>query len=205
MAIYYGMIGLMDHHVGRIIDALDRLGIADDTLVVFTTDHGHFLGQHGLIAKGAFHFEDMVKLPMLVRWPGEAPAGEVMSALQSQVDFAPTFLDAAGICIPGLMQGLSQLDVWRGRQASARDHVIVENRHQPTRVHLRTYIDERCKLTVYRHANYGELFDLREDPNEVRNLWDEPDAVALKTRVMHRFLQAELEREPTRMPRIAGA
>ncbi|HOZ48400.1 MAG TPA: sulfatase-like hydrolase/transferase [Candidatus Hydrogenedentes bacterium] len=205
MAVYYGMISLMDHHIGRILDALDRLGIADSTLVIFLTDHGHFLGQHGLIAKGAFHFEDMIKLPMLVRWPGNVPQNQVLSALQSQVDLAPTCLAAAEIPAPGVMQGVNQLGVWCGQQNAARDHIIVENRHQPTRLHLRTYVDERYKLTVYRHADYGELFDLEEDPCEIRNLWNEPSAVELKMRIMHRFLQAELEREPTRMPRIAGA
>ena len=73
MAIYYGMISLMDKYIGRILDSLDELGLAENTLVVFTTDHGHFFGHHGLIAKGAFHYEDMVKVPFIVRWPGTGP------------------------------------------------------------------------------------------------------------------------------------
>ena len=77
MAVYYGMVSLMDREIGRILDALDRLGITNNTLVVFTTDHGHFLGQHGLIAKGAFHYEDMIKIPMLARLPGALLPGEV--------------------------------------------------------------------------------------------------------------------------------
>ena len=205
MAVYYGMISLMDREIGRILDAVDRLGIADNTLVVFTTDHGHFLGQHGLIAKGAFHYEDMIKLPMIARFPGRIPAGAVSPALQSQIDYAPTFLSAAGIEVPGYMQGLSQLDAWCAGGIGVRDHVIVENRHEPTRVHLRTYVDERYKITVYRDQPYGELFDLEQDPGETNNLWDEPSAVALKCEVLHRFMNAELLREPTRMPRVAGA
>ncbi len=205
MAVYYGMISLMDREIGRILDALDRFGIAENTLVVFSTDHGHFLGQHGLIAKGAFHYEDMIKLPMLARYPGVIPAGGVSSALQSNVDYAPTFLDAAGIPVPGLMQGRSQLDAWRGGVPGVREHVIVENRHEPTKVHLRTYVDRRYKLTVYRDAECGELFDLEQDPGEVQNLWDDPAAAALKADLLHRFMQAELQREPTRMPRIWGA
>ena len=73
IATYYGMISLMDHHIGRILDALDRRGLTADTLVVFITDHGHFIGQHGLIAKGPFHYEDMLRLPFVVRWPGRVP------------------------------------------------------------------------------------------------------------------------------------
>ncbi|MCZ7648825.1 MAG: sulfatase-like hydrolase/transferase [Planctomycetota bacterium] len=205
MAVYYGMTSFMDQQIGRTLDELDRLGIAENTLVMFSTDHGHFLGQHGLIAKGAFHFDDLIRLPHLVRWPGQVPAGRSCEALQSQVDYAPTFLSAAGIEVPGLMQGVSQLDVWRGRAERARDHAIVENRHQPTKIHVRTFVDERYKLTVYRGETYGELFDLREDPHETHNRWDDPDCAAVKARLFEKFVQAEIAREPTRMPRIAGA
>jgi len=204
MATYYGMISFMDHQIGRILDCLDRLGIAENTLVVFTTDHGHFLGQHGLIAKGAFHFEDMIRIPMLARWTGRLPAGAVSRALQSQVDFPSTFLSAAGIDVPGLMQGVDQLSCWSGGEA-ARDHCIVENRHQPTRLNARTYVDRQYKITVYCDQPYGELFDLEADPGEVRNLWDDPASMPLKCELLHRFMNAELKREPTRMPRIAGA
>jgi uncharacterized sulfatase len=103
------------------------------------------------------------------------------------------------------MQGVNQLDVWQDREVAARDHVIVENRHQPTRLHLHTYVDAQYKLTVYRGADYGELFDLEQDPEERRNLWDDPQAQDLKATLLHRFLQAEIAREPTRMPRIAHA
>jgi uncharacterized sulfatase len=205
IAIYYGMMSFIDHEIGRVLDTLDRLGAADETLVLFTTDHGHFLGQHGLIAKGPFHFEDLLKTPMIVRYPPKVPAGARTAGLQSQVDFAPTFLRAAGLKIPGWMQGVDQWDVWCGTAPAARDHVIVENRHQPTRVHLRTYVDPRYKITVYRGQSYGELFDLQEDPGEVRNLWGDPAQRELKATLLHRFVLAELQREPTRMPRIAGA
>lgn len=218
MAIYYGMISFMDHEIGRVLAKLDGLGLAEHTLVVFTTDHGHFLGQHGLIAKGAFHYEDMIRVPFLVRWPGKVEAGQISQTLQSTVDLAPTFLAAAGIPVPGLMQGYVQLPVWcgdaapplpepvaQGTHVGPRDHVVVENRHQPTKLHLRTYVDARYKLTVYRGHDYGELFDLVEDPGEVHNLWDEPSAAALKLYLLHRAVQYEIEREPTRMPRVAGA
>ncbi|MFP4028024.1 MAG: sulfatase-like hydrolase/transferase [Candidatus Brocadiia bacterium] len=205
MAVYYGMISFMDREIGRVLNALDRLGIAEDTLVVFTTDHGHLLGHHGLVAKGAFHYEDLVKIPMLARYPGCIPAGAVVSALQSQVDLPVTFLEACGIEAPGYMQGTDQLDVWAGEKDSARNHVMVENRHQPTAIHLRTYVDERYKITVYRDESYGELFDLQEDPEEHSNLWHDPEYTELKAEVLHRFANAELVREPTRMPRIAVA
>lgn len=205
MAVYYGMTSFMDQQIGRILDKVDELGIAENTLVVFTTDHGHFLGQHGLIAKGAFHYDDLIRLPFLARYPGQIPAGATDDSLQSLVDLAPTFLSAAGIEVPGLMQGVDQMSVWRGEAERAREHVIVENRHQPSALHVRTYIDERYKLTVYRGRDEGELFDLQDDPEERRNRWDDPAWAGIKAQLLHAALDAEIAREPTRMSRIAGA
>src|SRR5690606_14568409 len=110
-----------------------------------------FLGQHGLAAKGPFHYEDLVKLPFIVRWKaGGVPAGAVSEAIQSLVDLAPTFLAAAGAKVPGLMQGVNQMPAWQQPSARVRTAAIVENRHQPTAIHLRTLITERYKLTIYR-------------------------------------------------------
>jgi arylsulfatase A-like enzyme len=204
MACYYGMVSLIDHEIGRILACLDRLGIAENTLVVFTTDHGHFLGQHGLIAKGAFHYEDLLRIPLIARLPGQIPAGTVSQAIQSQIDLPPTFLSAAGIPIPGAFQGVDQLPAWRTGSVG-RDHALVENRHNPTSVHLRTLVTPRHKLTVYRSASYGELFDLETDPGEIHNRWDDPAYAQVKAELLLRFVQAEIQREPTRMPRIAGA
>ena len=205
MAVYYGMISFMDAQIGRILDKLEALGVAENTLVIFSTDHGHFVGQHGLIAKGPFHYEDMLKLPFIVRWPDQIPAGKVSSALQSLIDLTPTFLAAAGQEIPGEIQGVNQLNVWRGVTDAARDHIFCENRHNPVMPHLRTFVTNRHKLTVYRQGNEGELFDLKADPRELNNLWNSPEHGALKLELMHRFIQTTLENEPTRMPRIAGA
>ena len=79
IATYYGMISCMDKYIGRIIDHLDMLGLAENTLVVFTSDHGHYFGQHGLIAKGAFHYEDGIRVPMIARLPGRIPARKAQS------------------------------------------------------------------------------------------------------------------------------
>ncbi len=205
MAIYYGMISLMDQQIGRILEALARLGIAENTLVVFTSDHGHFLGQHGLIAKGAFHYEDLLRVPFIARFPGRIPAGGEISALQGLVDLAPTFLSACNCAVPGAMQGVNQWPVWSGQTKDARSDVVVEFRHQPTKVHLRTLITKRYKLTVYRDHPYGELFDLADDPGERCNRWHDPAWAGIKAQMFQQFVNAELVREPTRMPRIAGA
>ncbi len=205
IAVYYGMISLMDKYIGAILDEVDRQGLADNTVVLFTTDHGHLFGQHGLVKKGAFHYDDLLRVPFLVRWPGQVPAGRRSAALQSFVDLAPTFLGLAGAPVPRTMVGRDQGPVWRGKAQAVRDHVLVENHHQPTTIHVKTYVDARYKITVYCNHAYGELFDLQEDPGETRNLWDEPAYAECKSELLLKFLHAELEKEPVWMPRVGPA
>jgi uncharacterized sulfatase len=102
------------------------------------------------------------------------------------------------------MQSQNQFPTWEGK-LPAREWVMVENRHNPTTVHLRTLVTNQYKITVYRNASYGELFDLENDPDELTNQWDNPDYAAVKTEMLLKFAQAEIQKEPTRMPRIAGA
>jgi len=205
MALYYGMVSMMDKYIGKILDKLDESGLTENTAVVFTTDHGHLFGQHGMTAKGAFLYEDMVKLPYIVSMPGTIPEGKTSEALQSIVDLAPTFLSIAGIEIPRTMTGVDQKNVWYGNEESARDHVIVENHHQPTTIHQRTYINKRYKITVYHKQNFGEMFDIQQDPNEIKNLWDVPETQTLKGELLLKLIQADLGKEPIWMPRVCGA
>ncbi|MCY9697377.1 sulfatase family protein [Paenibacillus alginolyticus] len=202
VATYYGMISLMDKYIGNILNKLDELGLADNTIVVFTTDHGHFFGQHGLQAKGGFHYEDLIKIPFIVRYPGKVPAGVTSPAIQSLVDLAPTFLSLCGISIPHHMTGLDQSQVWCGQKSQARDHAICEFRHTPTTIHQKTYVDERYKITVYYNQTYGEIFDLQQDPGEIRNLWNNPEYQSLKSELMLKYIWAELGKESMAMPRV---
>lgn len=202
MATYYGMISCMDKYIGKILDKLDELGLADNTIVIFSTDHGHFFGQHGLHYKGPFHYEDQIKLPFIVRYPDKVPSGRTTSAMQSLVDLAPTCLSFADIAIPRDMTGVDQKDVWLGKKEQARDHIICEMRHEPTTVHLKTFVDERYKITLYYQQKYGELFDLQEDPGEIHNLWDNPDYAEIKSDLMFKYVWAEMGKEPMRMPRV---
>jgi len=205
VATYYGMVSLMDKYIGVILDRLDALGLAQDTLVVFTTDHGHLFGQHNMIAKGAFHYEDLLRVPFVVRQPGAVPAGVRSHALQSLVDLPVTFLNWLGLPVPRAMTGKDQSAVWRGQAASAREHVVVENRHEPFTIHAKTYIDKRYKITVYYNRDRGELFDLQEDPGEHNNLWTQPQAAELKNQLVMKLLFAEMAKEPLWMPRVANA
>lgn len=205
MATYYGMISLLDKYIGKILDKLDALGMAEDTLVVFTTDHGHFFGQHGLIAKGPFHYDDVIKIPAIARLPGKIPANKISNNLMSIVDLAPTFLSAAQIKPPRCMTGLNLLPEWQNEIKKTRNHVIVENRHQPTTLHIKTYINERFKFTTYWGQDYGELFDRINDPNEINNLWDNSDYQNEKNNLFKELLFAEMIKEPLPMPRVFGA
>lgn len=205
IAVYYGMVSLLDKYVGQILDYLDETGLAENTLVVFTSDHGHFYGQHGLIAKGPFHYEDVIRVPFLVRLPGQVPAGKRSAALQSLVDLPQTFLEACGMPEPRGMAGVSQWKSWTGAEEPARHHIVVENRHQKESIHVKTYVDSRYKLTVYYDRSYGELFDLEEDPGEINNLWDDPGSAPLKSELLMKLIHAEMGKEPLWMPRVTHA
>ncbi|MCK5806449.1 MAG: sulfatase-like hydrolase/transferase, partial [Lentisphaeria bacterium] len=205
IATMYGMMTMLDEHVGRIIDNLERLGLAESTLVCFTTDHGDFWGQHGLTAKAIHHYEDLLRVPLVLSMPGTVPSGVISDSLQSTVDLSQTFLSVAGLAVPRTMSGVDQKAVWFGEVEGLRDHVIVENQHQPTTMNMRTYIDQRYKMTVHYNREYGELYDLQEDPGEYRNLWDLPDCAALKTEMLLKFLYGEMAKAPLPMPRIVGA
>lgn len=204
-ATYYGMVSMLDKYIGKILDKVEELGIADNTLIVFTSDHGHFYGQHGLQFKGGFHYEDLIKVPFIVRYPGKVPAGKQSDAMQSLVDLAPTFLDFTDIPIPHAMTGLSQKNVWLDKEKQARDHIICEFRHEPTTIHQKTYVDERYKITVYYNQTYGEIFDLKADPGEFRNLWDVPEYQDLKRELLMKYIWAELGKESMPMPRVTHA
>lgn len=121
------------------------------------------------------------------------------------IDLAPTFLSICGIKIPYDMTGIDQTKAWYDENKKLRDHIICENHHEPTTIHLKTYVDERYKLTVYYNQTYGELFDLKEDPKELNNLWDNKEYKELKSELLLKYIWAELGKEPMWMPRIKQA
>ena len=205
IATMYGMVTMLDTYIGLILDKLEALGLADNTLVCFTSDHGDFWGQHGLVAKAIHHYEDLLRIPLIVRMPGHIPAGIVTDALQSTVDLPQTFLSMAGLPIPRTMTGVDESAVWSGLTASIREHVIVENQHQPTTMNLRTLITNKFKLTVHYGHAYGELYNLATDPGEYINLWNHPEYQGVLQELLLKFLHGEMAKAPLPMPRIAGA
>ncbi len=194
-ADYWAMVDLIDDQVGRLLAALDATGQRDNTLVLFMTDHGEMLGDHGIYLKGPYFYEPMVHLPLIVSWPRAVPAGRRSQALVELVDLAPTLLDAAGIeRWPG-MQGRSLWPLLTGQAAlqTHRADVYCEyynafHHRQAQATMVRT---ERYKLVVYHGTDTGELYDLEQDPQETHNRWGdpahEPDKLALLGRLCDRM------------------
>lgn len=205
IALYYGMISMLDKYIGKILDGLKNLGLEKNTLVVFTSDHGHFFGQHGLIRKGPFPYEDLIKVPFIVRLPEQVPSHQISSALQSLVDLTPTFLAVAGINIPYAMTGKNQWEVWKGKKETIRSCIICEDAHEHPTINMRTYVDDRYKITIIYRQRFGLMFDLKNDPHELNNLWNNKDYKELKEELLLRYISAELDKESRPMPRIKQA
>jgi len=202
VAAYYAMIELIDDNLGRLLHALDESGQRENTIVIFTSDHGEMLGDHGLLLKGCRFFEGLVRVPLIVRWPGHFPAGVVSNALVELTDIAPTLLDAAGLPIPAQMSGRSLLPVLRGEKAAEDHRAFVRceyyqalNHNAPGRVGWNgTYAtmlrNRRYKLVVYHGHNYGELYDLEADPDEFDNRWDDPACAPVRFDLLRQSFDA---------------
>lgn len=201
-AYYYGMVQLLDSQVGRVLDKLDELGLADNTLVIFTSDHGELLGDHGLWLKGAFHYEAVIRVPLLLRWPGRWPAGRIIAGPVSLCDLAPTVLGACGLSPASNLDGVDWNPHLRGAGAAPRDHAIVEYIDDPDGLRLRTLVESDWKVTAYVDAPWGELFDLRNDPDELHNLWDAPAHRDQRNRMLARLDQLR-PYQPRLVPRLA--
>jgi arylsulfatase A-like enzyme len=179
IALTYGMISMIDDAIGRVLASLDRLGLAEDTLVVFTSDHGDFMGDHGLLLKGPLHYRGLVRVPFI--WvdprPG-APANATRDVLAGTIDIAQTMLDVAGFAGYNGMQGHSLVPAIAGN-APLRAALLVEEDGQRAMFgfaeapRVRTVITPTTRMSVYAEASWGELYDLAQDPHESENRWSE--------------------------------
>ena len=195
-AAYYAMIALIDDQVGRMLDALEESGQAERTLVVFTSDHGESLGDHGLIRKGCRFYEGLVRVPLILRWPGRIEPGRVSGDLVELIDLAPTLLRAAGQPVPSWMQGRSLLEdapaagAGGGRQAVRSEYFDAID--GPDGTYATMYRTRSHKLVVYHGHGLGELYDLDADPGEFDDLWDDPAAAAVKSELLLRSFDASM-------------
>ena len=174
MQDYLATVQSVDDGVGRVLDYLDRNGLTRNTIVIYTSDQGFFLGDHGLFDK-RFMYEESLRMPFLVRWPAGIKAGSRIGAMALNVDFAPTFLEAAGLTPPSDMQGRSLLPVLRGRTpAGWRTSMYYRYYHDPGDHNTRAHYGVRTlthKLIYFWKKDQWELFDLVNDPYELHNLY----------------------------------
>ena len=177
----FGQIALIDHHVGRLMIALQETGLADNTVVIYFSDHGDWLGDHGLVLKGPMHYDGLLRVPLIMRGPG-IPAGKVANAPVSTIDLAPTLLDYSGLHVPETFHGTSLRPV--AENNAGRDHALNEWELLPGRagvaLSLRTVRTRTHRMTMDMTTGTGELYDLAVDPCETRNIFDEPSVVAVR-------------------------
>ncbi|MDF2959537.1 MAG: sulfatase-like hydrolase/transferase [Paenibacillus sp.] len=185
IASYYGMIELVDEQVGRLLDTLETIGQRENTLIVFMSDHGEMLGDHGLSHKGCRFYDGAVRVPLIFSWKGHIQTGKVSEALVELTDVAPTLADAAGFGFKPC-HGSSLLPLLQGKAPLHRHRSYVRceyynslNPHLPHApenqipAYANMYVDDRFKLVVYHGLDIGELYDLERDPDEHENLWND--------------------------------
>jgi arylsulfatase A-like enzyme len=196
-ALTCGMIACIDDAIGTVLKALDRSGRRDDTVVIFTSDHGDHLGDHRLMLKGAEQYQSIVRVPFIWSDPQKATQPKRTDALASTMDIGTTVLERAKIEPASGMQAKSFLPVFDGR--AVRDSVFIQYDHQapsagtnvPPRVH--TLIDGRYRLSVFEGTGWGELYDLKNDPGEFENLWDDPAHAKTRAHMTEKLLLVEIE------------
>jgi arylsulfatase len=163
---------------------------------MFTSDHGDLMGDHQFLLKGPYHFQGLIRVPLLLTIPGKT-TGTVTDALVCTMDLAATLLHLAGLESSARMQGRSLVPLFADPGATVRDHVLIEDdgprpllpgAPQPTR--LRTLVTPQWRLTYYDGFPFGELYDLQDDPLEHRNLWEVPAAQSTRAALSEQLLRS---------------
>ena len=177
MQDYLACVQSVDDNVGRMLDWLDQNGLRDNTVVIYTSDQGFFLGDHGLYDK-RFMYEPSLKMPLLVRWPAVIKPGGVQPAMAINADFAPTFMAIAGLDVPPDMQGRSLVPLLKGEApAGWRTSMYYRYYHDPGHHNTAAHYGVRTlthKLIHYWKQDQWELYDLTHDPQEMHNLYNDP-------------------------------
>lgn len=199
MQDYMATVASVDESVGEILDYLERTGLAENTIVVYTTDQGFYLGEHGWFDK-RFMYEESFGMPMVMRWPGHIKPGTVVDALTQNIDFAPTFLDMCGVEIPSDMQGVSfKKVVETGKTPSDWRKSLYYHYYEYPGFHsVRAHYGIKkgnLKLMHFYKEDKWEFFDLSKDPNELHNIYEENKnkAVVLDLKKELKELQKQYE------------
>ena len=204
----YGAISLIDNGVGQILASLEKLGLAKNTIVVYTSDHGDLMGDHGMILKGPSPFNGVLNVPLIWKVPGMIKPGSVSDSLISSIDFVPTLMKLLRIKSrnqPPNMQGVDMTPVLKDPSKKVRDHCLIEEDEEIFGVNLRLrhLITENHKITVYHHLrDYGDIFDRKNDPDEINNLWYKDKE--LRSNLMEKLFYENLTAQSRYPPRVAN-
>ena len=202
IALNYGSIACIDDAIARVMAQLKAQGQDRDTVVIFTSDHGDFLGDHQLMLKGPVHYRGLVRVPFIWRDPA-GRAGTRSKTLAQTIDIAPTVLERASVAPWNGIQGHSLLSLIRGERERLRERLLIEEEGQryymgfPDRVRMRSVITERYRLSLYDGVPWGEFYDRRADPDELVNRWDDPAQRVLRGALADELARAMLEHSET--------
>ena len=189
---YLRCVASMDENVGRVLDYLETSGLAKNTIVIYSSDQGFYLGEHGWFDK-RFMYEESYRMPLLVRWPGVTRPGSAGDALVSNLDFAETFLSMAGVTVSDDMQGTSLVPFLRGQTPSDWRTSLYYHYYEYPSVHMVQKHDgvrtTRYKLIHFYELGEWELYDLQNDPHEMHSIYADASSAGIVER-----LKAELTR-----------
>lgn len=191
----YGMISMIDDAVGKVLSALEKSGQADNTIILFTSDHGDVFGDHGLMLKSAMHYESVIRVPLAISGPGINPGRT--TSLASSLDIGSTILDLIGEETLFGVQGSSLRPILNDPAAAIRDQILVEEEQifpdpdTGRNFNLRSVVTDTCRLTVKsRQPLVGELYDFQNDPLETDNIFEDNSACGQKAEMMDRLVDA---------------
>ena len=210
IACYYGMIELIDKQFGQLIQYLKDIGEYENTIIIFSSDHGELLGDHGLIYKGCRFFEGLTHVPLIISWPAYSEKNLVSTGLVELLDIPPTLLEASGIEVPYYMQGKSLLSILTGKAPleKHKDFVISEYneaigaKDMTDQTHGFMYYDGQYKVCLYQGYELGEMYDLVNDPGEFKDLWDEPGFEKKKTELLVKAISGYMSTSDAGIRRI---
>ncbi|WP_347840810.1 sulfatase [uncultured Draconibacterium sp.] len=192
MKDYLATIQSVDDGVGQVLDYLDEEGLAENTIVIYTSDQGFYLGEHGWFDK-RFMYEESFRTPILMRYPNEIKPGTVVDGLVQNLDFAPTFLDYAETAIPEDIQGESFRSLAQGKTENWRDAIYYTYYEFPGEHHVQRHYGvrtDRYKLIhFYYDSDTWELYDLEKDPTEMNNLYNEPEYAEVQKHMHAKLLE----------------
>ena len=204
-ASYYAMIEFLDEEFGRLVDYLDTTGQRENTIIIFMSDHGEMLGDHGLALKGCRFYEGLARVPLMISWLGRVQP-QISDELIELVDIVPTLYELLGMDVPPWVQGQSAASWIRGGELNVPHRRFVRAEHYaatnfPDETHATMYRDRRWKLVVYHRKNICELYDLENDPWEHRDLSQDADYAEVKWELLQRSFDASVYARPAQTDR----